>query len=365
METTEYLGLKLPSRDGDDIADINVISDDFKKVENKIEENEEAIIKNKEDISKNKSDINVISVDLKKAENKIKENEEAIGERMTIAEAEYTYEKKENKSTSMDMQSNITYPTTRAVADFVKKKTSVLSNALYNSKKGAIISLNDISPVSSDVDIQLENSVTPTMDFSNVNVKIGGKNLFVDFITDQTTTGGSTITVNGDGSVTVVGVAGDAISQQYALGRIPKGTYTISNGLTTGTLPRLTCVFRKLGTNDYIHEIGTGNASSQTITLKEDCNATLMLYGAKISAETFTLYPQLEYSSVATEYEQYIDIFEMNPESDGKLSIATNFPNLTIFTDTDNVVVNAKYQRDINKAFEELQNAIISLGGNI
>lgn len=337
METTDYLGLKLPSRDEDDIADINVISDDFKKVENKVQKNEIAI----------------------------SENEEAIGERMTIAEAEYTYEKKANKSTSMDVQSNVDYPTTKAVGDFVKKKTSVLSNALYNSKKGAIISLNDISPMSTDVDIQLENSVTPTMDFSDVNVKIGGKNLFVDFISDQTTANGSKVTVNGDGSVTIVGVANDTISQQYALGRIPKGTYTISNGLTTGTLPRLACVFRKLGTNEYIKEISTGNESSQTTEVNEDCNATLLLYGSKIAEGSFTVYPQLEYSSVATEYEQYIDIVEVHPESDGKISITTNFPNSTIFTDTDNVVVNAKYQRDINKAFEELQNAIISLGGNI
>lgn len=330
METTEYLGLKLPSRDEDDIADINVISEDFRKVEDKIQK-----------------------------------NEEAIGERMTIAEAENTYEEKANKSTSMDMQSDVDYPTTKAVADFVKKKTSVLSNALYNSKKGAIISLNDISPIATDVDIQLENSVTPTTDFSDVNVKIGGKNLFVDFITDQTTSGGSTVTVNGDGSVTLDCKANDIISQKYEMGKLPPGTYTISNGLSYGTKPYVSAQFKSAKTGAIIKEAYTGETSFNKSVLTEETNVTLFLYGRSSEDKVVTMYPQLEVSETPTEYEQYLEIFELQPDSKGKLSFTTNFPSSTIFTDTDNVVVNAKYQRDINKAFEELQNAIISLGGNI
>lgn len=330
METTEYLGLKLPSRDEDDIADINVISEDFKKVEDKVQK-----------------------------------NEEAIGERMTIAEAEHTYEEKANKSTSMDMQSNVDYPTTKAVADFVKKKTSVLSNALYNSKKGAIISLNDISPTATDIDIQLENSVTPTMDFSNVDVKIGGKNLFVNFITDQTTSGGSTVTVNDDGSVTIDYKENDVINQNYQMGKLPPATYTISNGLSSGTIPYISAKFTSVKTGATIKEVFTGAKSSDKIVLTEEANVRLYLYGTSAKAIKMTLYPQFEVSETPTDYEQYLEIFELQPDSNGKLSFTTNFPNSTIFTDTDNVVVNAKYQRDINKAFEELQNAIISLGGNI
>ena len=34
-------------------------------------------------------------------------------------------------------------------------------------------------------------------------------------------------------------------------------------------------------------------------------------------------------------------------------------------TDTEGAIIDAEYNRDINKAFAEMQQAIISLGGNV
>jgi hypothetical protein len=45
--------------------------------------------------------------------------------------------------------------------------------------------------------------------------------------------------------------------------------------------------------------------------------------------------------------------------------VVSIYPNTTLLTDTTGVLVKAEYNRDLNKAFAELQQAIISLGGNI
>lgn len=41
------------------------------------------------------------------------------------------------------------------------------------------------------------------------------------------------------------------------------------------------------------------------------------------------------------------------------------YPSMSLLTDTNDVLINAEYNRDINKAFAELQAAIINLGGNL
>lgn len=51
-----------------------------------------------------------------------------------------------------------------------------------------------------------------------------------------------------------------------------------------------------------------------------------------------------------------------NGTVDGVTSLA---PNMTLMTDTENTYMDVEYNRDINKAFEEMYNAIISLGGSI
>jgi hypothetical protein len=54
------------------------------------------------------------------------------------------------------------------------------------------------------------------------------------------------------------------------------------------------------------------------------------------------------------------------PEADGTVNgIVPNRPTTTLMTDTSGAVIDCTYNRDINKAFEELWNAIISTGGNV
>ena len=73
----------------------------------------------------------------------------------------------------------------------------------------------------------------------------------------------------------------------------------------------------------------------------------------------------LEASHTATEYEPYKGA-EYTPTADGVVNGVTSlYPSTTLATDTDGVLIDCEYNRDINKAFAELQAAIISSGGNV
>ena len=70
---------------------------------------------------------------------------------------------------------------------------------------------------------------------------------------------------------------------------------------------------------------------------------------------------------VATEYEPYnTNSAEYTPNEDGTVEGVTSIsPNMTLVPTTGVMITECEYNRDINKAFAELQQAIISLGGNI
>lgn len=54
-----------------------------------------------------------------------------------------------------------------------------------------------------------------------------------------------------------------------------------------------------------------------------------------------------------------------SPDADGNIKITSFYPNMSFVPDTDGVTLDLEYNRDVNKAFAELQQAIISLEGII
>lgn len=57
---------------------------------------------------------------------------------------------------------------------------------------------------------------------------------------------------------------------------------------------------------------------------------------------------------------------EYTPTADGTVNGVTSlYPCTKLSTDMEDIIIDCEYNRDINKAFEELQQAIISLGGNV
>ena len=91
---------------------------------------------------------------------------------------------------------------------------------------------------------------------------------------------------------------------------------------------------------------------------------------------------QIEIGSTATPYTPYISLTTVNvtrygtvetdnpqkyiPSADGTVSgVKSLYPTTTLMTDTAGVIINAEYNKDLNKAFAELQQAILSIGGNV
>lgn len=75
---------------------------------------------------------------------------------------------------------------------------------------------------------------------------------------------------------------------------------------------------------------------------------------------------QLELGATATEYELYKTPTEFTPAADGTVTgVKSLYPTTTLITNTSGVIIDAEYNRDINKAFAEMQQAILSMGGNV
>lgn len=73
---------------------------------------------------------------------------------------------------------------------------------------------------------------------------------------------------------------------------------------------------------------------------------------------------QLEVGTTATEYEPYgSESTEYTPNADGTVEgVMSDYPTTTLYTDTAGAIINVEYNRDINKAFEEIYQALATMG---
>ena len=71
---------------------------------------------------------------------------------------------------------------------------------------------------------------------------------------------------------------------------------------------------------------------------------------------------QIEAGSTATEYEPYKEPESYIANDSGKVDIPYKCASMTLVSNTE---MSVEYNRDINKAFAELQTALISMGGNV
>ncbi len=115
---------------------------------------------------------------------------------------------------------------------------------------------------------------------------------------------------------------------------------------------------------------GTDTTSPLTFKLKE--GDVVFLHNATgASVETTKnifnqLNIQLEAGGKGTEYEEYKAPSEYDIYLDGTVpGVGSVYPSTTLMTDTPGVLIECEYNRDITKAFAELEQAIISLGGNV
>lgn len=232
-----------------------------------------------------------------------------------------------------------------------------------------------------DYQFQLEYGATATAytpyieDLSAVKVNKFGKNILnLTSLVGATTANGGTLTCGEDCGITGSGiptgvVRWQIISKNVPNSRLPKGKYTLS---AHGNFTNMACYFYIYDSNGK--SLGNFSVSNSVTNKKFDLGEfpdydyyVIEIKRANDDVEmSGTMYLQLEPGEIATKYEPFIATVEYPVNADGTIEGKIQISHdITLITDTEGTIIHCKYNRDINKAFAELQQAIISLGGNI
>lgn len=225
------------------------------------------------------------------------------------------------------------------------------------------------------IDLQLEigsarTAYTPYIsDFSTVKVTRCGKNLIpYPYATTTPTISGVTFTVQSDGSITANGTATANVvfelEYDATMFTLPVGNYFLSGCPSGGsTKSYFMAAANGAGINydKFLRDFGNGISVPSK---GEKWKITIRIISG-YTADNLVFKPQIELGSTATEYEPYKTPTEYTPAADGTISgVKSLYPTTTLMTNTEGAIISAEYNRDINKAFAELQQAILSIGGN-
>lgn len=246
--------------------------------------------------------------------------------------------------------------------------------SLKAEKSGETVRISDACEPEQTADVTLTSDAM--IDFSAVSVKKYGKNLIpYPYMETTKAVNGVTFTDNGDGSITVNGTAtANAIYfvRTNSNFTVEKGIYTLSGCPTGGNKSSYS-----LGIDVYNDKTWLKNffdyGEGVFVDLTSSVFTGLPVYIRVVTGTTvnnLVFKPMLELGNAATDYEPYKAPVTYTPDSDGKVSgVTLDSDTATLTTDTDGVIINAKYKKDITKAFEELEtkltNAILSNGGNV
>ena len=230
------------------------------------------------------------------------------------------------------------------------------ANALNGSASGEVVLLDDVSPVEHDVGVKV--FAPHIADLSEIKVLKSGKNFF------------NPNAIIG-GYVSSVGVFSASTSGEKSviIRCAPNTYYSLSFKSTTRTM-------RVSAFTDYPASGGQGNlllnsGEKNSYTFNSQKSNYLAIWFYNNAGETYTLSQvvsgfQIEIGNAPTQYEPYIAPVEYPVNSDGSVDgVRSTYPSMTMMTDTAGAVVECNYNRDLNKAFEKITQAIISLGGNV
>lgn len=225
----------------------------------------------------------------------------------------------------------------------------------------------------------------------HVSVKLCGKNVLTpDYASASTTRNGVKILVE-NGAVSFNGTAtADTyfILKKQDTFTIPKGKYTLSGGTSDMWL----YIEAYNGATKLWQKSDRG--SGITFDLTNETYTGIRLFTVVSSGKTvdITLKPQIEFGSIATDYEpysttvaaaildtpltsgEYIDLIRKKRVSgSAETDIAVEGELKTVDSDVNNIIcdttvapskIDIEYYQDINKVLEELKNAILAQGGN-
>ena len=253
-----------------------------------------------------------------------------------------------------------------AVSIEQKRSDNTFTNALKGTKSGTAILIDDISPVTHEMSVKISSDTVE--DLTAVKVSRYGKNILeYPYVETTLTRNGITFTDNGDGTITANGTA-TADTQfrlqdtvvypdnynpfKYLIGKV------VGINGSPGGSSKDTYAIQSIQVGIY------GNSGFTISNPKYYRFAIFIKSGITVSNLVFK--PMIYLSGVTNYDYEFYNRADYNPNTDGTVNGVTSlYPNTTLMSDTDGVLIDCEYNRDINKAFAELQQAIISLGGNV
>lgn len=239
--------------------------------------------------------------------------------------------------------------------------SGVVANALKGSASGSAVTLADVSPLEHEMSVK----VRGVADLSAVTVSKIGKNILpYPYIETTVVRNGITFTDNGDGTITANGTAThDAyfiLSDASNFGQgVDLGKAAAFSGCPQG------------GSADtyHIYSIYTGHhdvGAGVVMNTPRDTYLQLRIrIKAGVTVNNLVFKPQVEFNSIVTEYTPFVEE-EYTPDADGVVEGVTSlYPTTTLQSDTDGVMIDVEYNRDINKAFAELEQKITALSAAV
>ena len=252
------------------------------------------------------------------------------------------------------------------------------ANALTAQKSGSMLGIDDVSPCEDNVTV----NVAAVGDNAPSKVYRLGRNIFdpTPWTTAQTF-GGITIQYLPDEDCFLFDGSSPSENQQFTVA-IPNFYYGLNNnftvdieyvsGTTTKNQRDQYAVFHTGYTNDAalwgdkLHNAPLKNEStSQTKTCDRSyfLERTWIYVYSGVAFDNYKVRIQVRCSDAAAGYEKYAAPTELTPGTDGNVVAARE--NVCTFAVKTPGTLSTRYNRDINKAFDELKQAIISLGGNV
>ncbi len=237
------------------------------------------------------------------------------------------------------------------------------AGALKTTKNGKIVFANDVSLLEHNLEVKLSSDTIT--DFSPVKVTRLGKNL-INIPNFENIVGNGTVEVlyRTEQRIKCKGVNAflsckPIVNQEITLsdnGNLIYANITFENGFVG---------------NYSLYAVLSGDAVVFGAIIPSATNgdivATQIIKHNRFTGGSLSITDiQLEIGTTATEYEPYIEPQTVTANTDGAVEgLISKSANIYLFADAEDVTIDCKYNRDINKAFEQMQQAIISLGGNI
>ncbi len=257
---------------------------------------------------------------------------------------------------------------------------SMMVNALEGDANGESLILSDVSAVESNLEISLSGDMG---DFSSVNVTVRGRNILnPNVYLEPQTQYGVTLKYIPEEDVFCLDGTCTTSSLQF-ITRLPELIKVDKNKVYMASVKLVSGTASYPNENEYkVFYIGQGDYEGHRVNFiqgnlkggvnyayapKHNYLTYVWIYNIENgdSFDNFKFRIQVSEKELSSTYEKWVPQQTTKAQADGTVKgLNSVYPTTIIETDAD-VNIKCNYNRDINKAFAELKQAIISLGGNI